>query len=245
MKTIFKTLCVLAASLVASISFASEAEFKQLEQALKEKMPDLEITEISATPIPGILELLTGGDVVYLTPDAQYMFQGSLIDLEARANLTQKRQGQVHMALINKIADDETVVFAPEKTDNVREMTVFTDTSCPYCSKLHEGVDELNAAGIKVRYLLYPRAGLGSTAHKELMSVWCADDQKSAMTAAKRGQPVEEKSCETPIEKHIAIAQQVGLRGTPLIYLDSGEMISGYRPADAIIKLVENSVAMP
>lgn len=245
MKMIFKTLSVLVASVVASISFANEAEFKQLEQALKDKMPELEITEISETPIPGILEVLTGGDVVYLTPDAQYMFQGSLIDLDARTNLTQLRQGQVHMTLINNVPDAETVVFAPENTDNMREITVFTDTSCPYCSKLHEEVSKLNGAGIKVRYLLYPRAGLGSSAHKQLMSVWCADDQQSAMTAAKRGQRIEEKSCETPIEKHIALAQQVGLRGTPLIYLDSGEIISGYRPADAIIKSVQNSVAMP
>lgn len=244
MKMIFKTLSVLVASLVASICFANDAEIKQLEQALQEKMPELEITEISETPVPGIFELLTGGDVVYLTPDAGFMFQGSLIDLDARTNLTQLRQGQVHMALINKIPDEETVVFAPEKSDNMREMTVFTDTSCPYCSKLHEDVDELNAAGIKVRYLLYPRAGLGSGAHKELMSVWCAEDQQSAMTAAKRGQRIEEKTCETPIENHIAIAQQVGLRGTPLIYLDSGEMISGYRPADTIIESVKNSEAM-
>ncbi len=244
MKMIFKTLSVLAAMLVASFSFANEAEFKQLEQALSEKMPDLEITEITATPIPGVLELLTGGDVIYLTPDANYMFQGNLIDLQARVNLTEARQGKVHMALINKVPDAETVVFAPEKSEDVREITVFTDTTCPYCSKLHEEVDNLNAAGIKVRYLLYPRAGLGSSAHKELMSVWCADDQQSAMTAAKRGQGVEEKTCETPIEKHIALAQQVGLRGTPLIYVDSGEIISGYRPADAIIKSMENSVAM-
>lgn len=244
MKMIFKILSVIAASLVVSLSYADEAEFKQLEEALKEKMPDLEITEISSTPVPGILELLTGGDVIYMTPDAKYMFQGNLIDLDARANLTQNRLGQVHMTLINEMPDEETVIFAPEKTDNMREITVFTDTSCPYCSKLHEEVDELNAAGIKVRYLLYPRAGLGSPAHKELMSVWCADDQQSAMTAAKRGQNIEEKICDTPIEKHIALAQQVGLRGTPLIYLDSGEIISGYRPADAIIKSMEGSVAL-
>ena len=64
---------------------------------------------------------------------------------------------------------------------------VFTDTSCPYCSRLHEEIGALSDANIRVRYLLYPRAGLDSDAAKQLESVWCSDDPQNAMTIAKEG----------------------------------------------------------
>ena len=95
-----------------------------------------------------------------------------------------------------------------------------------------------------MRYILYPRAGVGSDAYKELQSVWCADDQLVAMTAAKRREPIELKTCENPIGQHMELAQKVGLRGTPLIYIDSGEIVNGYRPADQLVSLVQKSEAL-
>lgn len=219
---------------------AEESPVEQLRKTLQETMPKLEISDIRETPVAGVLELQSGGDIVYMTPDAKFMFQGAFIDLEQRVNLTDQRKGQVHMALINALPDEKTVLFKSDGSPT-REITVFTDTSCPYCSKLHEEVGKLTDAGISVRYLLYPRAGMGSPAFRELQSVWCADDQQQAMTDAKQGKTIEEKTCDNPIEEHVVLAQQVGLRGTPLIYLDSGEIVNGYRPASEIIEMVKQS----
>ncbi|MFT7211804.1 MAG: thiol:disulfide interchange protein DsbC, partial [Granulosicoccus sp.] len=44
-----------------------------------------------------------------------------------------------------------------------------------------------------------------------------------------------------PIEEHVALAERLGLRGTPLIYTDSGEKIPGYREASALVSMVNNS----
>ncbi len=219
----------------------AEDDVELLRSALKEKMPTLQIDEISATPVPGILEFISEGQIYYLTPDARYMFEGELINLESRINLTEKRKGKVHMASINAMNEESMLVFKPKGKNTEREITVFTDTSCPYCSKFHSEIDQIINAGIKVRYLLYPRAGVGSSAYENLQSVWCADDQQAAMTAAKRGDKIEKKTCENAIAQHIELARKVGLRGTPLIYLDSGEIINGYRPANQIVPLIEKS----
>jgi len=58
------------------------------------------------------------------------------------------------------------------------------------------------------------------------------------MTIAKSGGQVPRNSCANPIQDHVAMAQQVGLRGTPLIYLDTGERIPGYRDAESIVDMV-------
>jgi len=241
-KMAVNTLLVLLMSLLTAVVQASEDEqITQLRDTLTAKMPGLEITRISQTDIPGVLELLSGGDIYYLTPDAKYMLQGALIDLEKQVNITNQRRGAVHIGMINAMPEDKMVVFSPKEEKAERAITVFTDTSCPYCSKLHAEIDQFTDAGIKVRYLLYPRAGLGSAAYKQLQSVWCADDSLAAMTAAKQGESITEKACENPIQEHIKLAQDVGLRGTPLIYLDSGEIVSGYRPAEQLVKIINNS----
>ncbi|MCB1756498.1 MAG: DsbC family protein [Gammaproteobacteria bacterium] len=243
MKIRSKLLSLLAFSFIATAVAADEAQIKQLRDQLNEKIPGLKIDSIVETPVPGVLELMADGDIYYMTPDGAYMFQGSLIDLDKKINLTDKRKGSVHIGLINAIPEEKMLVFSPKEPAK-REMTVFTDTSCPYCSKLHSEIDQLTDAGIKVRYLLYPRAGLGSPAHKQLESVWCAENRQEAMTLAKEGQAIEEKTCDNPIEEHIALAHKVGLRGTPLIYLDSGEIVNGYRPAGQLVEMFENSEPM-
>jgi thiol:disulfide interchange protein DsbC len=85
-----------------------------------------------------------------------------------------------------------------------------------------------NDAGIRIRYLFYPRAGIGSDSYDKAVSVWCADDRKAAMDKAKAGGEVERKTCDNPVDEHMAIGEQIGLRGTPAIVTETGELIPGY-----------------
>jgi len=89
---------------------------------------------------------------------------------------------------------------------------------------------------------MFPRAGLNTPASEALESVWCAENPQLAMTTAKRGGQVDPKTCDNPIEAHVALAQNVGLRGTPLIYLDTGDRIPGYRDAATIVDMVKSGV---
>ena len=38
-------------------------------------------------------------------------------------------------------------------------MTVFTDSSCPYCQKLHNEIPDLLENNVEVRYVLFSRNG--------------------------------------------------------------------------------------
>lgn len=58
-------------------------------------------------------------------------------------------------------------------------LNVFTDSSCPYCKKLHEEVSKLQEAGISVHYIPYPRGGSRGPGYQELKQVWCAKDKAS------------------------------------------------------------------
>ena len=62
------------------------------------------------------------------------------------------------------------------------------------------------------------------------------------MTDAKAGREIDKKSCETSIREHMVAAEQIGVRGTPSIVLQDGQMLPGYVPANELVKRA-NAVA--
>lgn len=218
---------------------AEDEQIKQLRAQIDEKMPGMPIKSITATPVDGVYELVSDGQIYYINKDASFLLTGNMIDLETEQNLTELRLGGLHMELLADIDESNMLIYEPEEPSD-RWITVFTDISCGYCRLLHEQIDTLLDAGVRVRYLMFPRAGLGSPGHQALESVWCSDNPQSAMTIAKAGGQIDELSCDNPIEQHVEVAQQVGLRGTPLIYLDTGERVHGYREAAILAKMVQD-----
>jgi len=206
---------------------------------VQEALGDFEITSLEASPIPGLYEMVSGGTILYVDATGKYLLEGDLIDLQNRVSLTEQKLGKLHIGMISSMPESEMLVYQPEEPTG-RSITVFTDISCGYCRRLHAEIDTLLDAGVAVRYLMFPRAGLNTPASAALESVWCSDNPQLAMTTAKQGGQVEPKSCDNPIEEHVALAQNVGLRGTPLIYLDSGDRIPGYRDAATIVDMVKS-----
>lgn len=202
------------------------ANADQIRDKLAKSLPARKIEDVKPTEVAGLYQVKIDGQLVYVTPNGNYLVQGSIYEVESGKNLTT-------LSILNTIHDSDTIVFAPKKVNHT--ITVFTDTSCGYCRKLHQEVPELNANGIKVRYLLYPRAGPDSPTAATLESVWCADNPQEAITTAKAGGKIPEKHCDNPIRANIELAQQLGLRGTPMIITDNGTVIPGYKPAKALI----------
>jgi thiol:disulfide interchange protein DsbC len=220
---------VAAAFLTAAGSVFAGPE-ENIRAALEKVVPDVQIDSVTKAPVDGLYEVMVGTQLMYVTGDGRYFIDGRIVDLKTREDLTEPRLSQARLNLLNDVGDAQMVVFEPSKPVK-HTVTVFTDIECGYCRKLHSQIADYGDEGIRVRYMFYPRAGKGSPAYKEAVSVWCAGDageRRDAMTAAKAGKPIDEKSCENPVEQHMAIGEQLGLRGTPAIVTDSGEMIPGY-----------------
>ncbi len=237
---ISRLLSALTLTVLFSANALAQATIDEIGERLNKRLPGIDINSLVETQMPGLYEMVSDGRIYYVDESAEYLIDGSLIRLEDRQNITDQRLGGIHMGLIEAVEEKNMLIYEPEEESN-RSITVFTDISCGYCRRLHAELDTLLDEGVRVRYLLFPRAGIGSQGHKDLESVWCADDPQAAMTNAKAGGRIEPKSCANPIEEHVAIAQRLGLRGTPLIYTDSGEKIPGYREAAALAHSVNMS----
>jgi len=207
-------------------SRAAADDIATVRSAVAKALPDVVIDSVSASPISGLYEVMVGSQIVYVTGDGRYFVDGRIVDLKTREDLTEPRLAMVRKATVNAVSEKDMVIFAPAKYDHT--ITVFTDIDCPYCAKMHSQIGQYEAEGIRVRYLFYPRAGAHSSSYDEAVSVWCSDDRNQALTDAKAGKKIPAKTCDNPVDEHMAVARKVGINGTPAIMLESGDMIPGY-----------------
>jgi thiol:disulfide interchange protein DsbC len=231
----------LALGLISGVGVAADAD-QAIRNTLKAIDPDLPIEAIAESPMPGVYQVeLAGGRQLYTSADGQFLLQGYLFQIKdgKPVNLTEAAESRGVAKLMEAIPASEMVVFAPKQPKT--HITVFTDTDCGYCQKLHSEVPELNRLGVEVRYLAFPRQGLDSAAAKELANVWCAKDQKDAMNRAKSRQSVADAQCDSPVAKQYALGQMIGVSGTPAIVLANGKIIPGYQPAPQLAKIALES----
>lgn len=218
-----------AALLLLASGLVLASPEQKIRAALKEIAPELKITSIQPAPIKGLYEVMAGTDLMYITADGRHFISGHIVDLKTRDDLTEPRLAEARKRLIDAVGEDAMVVFGNKSAKHT--ITVFTDIECGYCRKLHNQIADYEKEGIRVRYLFFPRAGQGSPAFDEAVSVWCAGDEsarRAAMTRAKAGEKIASKTCDNPVDEHMALGVDLGLRGTPAIITDTGELIPGY-----------------
>ncbi|WP_019627193.1 DsbC family protein [Thioalkalivibrio sp. ALJT] len=208
-----------------------------IEESMARVIPGAEIDSIQSTPVDGIYAVRYGTDIFYVSADGRYLMQGTLMDLETRENLTQEALSGVRADMFAAIEDRELVTYSPDG-DTRGVLNIFTDPNCPFCRDIHQDLPEYLAAGIQVRYLMFPV--LGRDSPQIMNRIWCADDREEAMDRAKEGDKLNDidGSCATPQDEHMALGQRLGLRGTPALISDTGQQMSGYQEPQAVIERI-------
>jgi thiol:disulfide interchange protein DsbC len=225
----FRADALFAAVLTLASGLAQASPEQTIRNALEKAVPGVKINSIQAAPISGLYEVMAGTELMYVTGDGRYFMNGHIVDLKTRSDVTEPRMAQARKLMLDKVGEDQMLIFNPTAAKHT--ITVFTDIECGYCRKLHSQMDDYGKEGIRVRYLFFPRAGKGSPAYEEAVSVWCAGDadaRRTAMTKAKSGQQIEAKTCANPVDAHMSLGNDFGLRGTPAIVTDDGSLIPGY-----------------
>lgn len=233
---------LLACALAPVMALAEDADFSAVEAKLRELAPGAISIALSETPIDGLLQAQIGNEFVYVSSDGVYLLQGTMFNMDTRENVTDQAKSVLRKELLTGLDPAQQISFVPEDPDY--ELLVFTDIDCGYCRKLHDQVEAYNDEGIGIHYLAFPRAGPGSHSFDKFVSVWCADDQQSALTLAKSGDEPDPQQCDNPIESQYQLGRDVGVTGTPALLTPEGQLIPGYMaPADLRARLDALSAA--
>jgi len=219
----------------------SQTDAKNILKKLLTARPDLEFSILGMSPIPGVYEVqVKNGPLLFVYESGEYLFQGDLLQIKANEIIStmEARQASKRQQLFAQRSTEDMIIFKPEGEIKA-VMNVFTDVDCGYCRKFHQEVPQLNAMGIEIRYLAYPRAGIPSGSYDKIAKAWCAEDQQDILTKVKSGQRVDVEVCDNnPIAEHYAFGSSIGVTGTPAIILMDGTLIPGYQPADNFAKLL-------
>lgn len=234
-RNIFRLLICLLVFASAPLTAGDAANDQATRTRIAERFPGVSPEDVNPSPVPGLYEVVMGPMVLYASADGRYLVKGEILDLETDRNLTELRVKAARARSLDQLSDDDLIVFGDE--DAKYTITVFTDVTCTYCRLFHSKIDEYTDRGIRVRYAAYPRNGLASDAWQTMEQVWCAPDRRAALTAAKLDQEFETQACNTDsVMQEWQLGRMLGVRGTPAIFTESGEMIPGYVPPDQLLK---------
>ena len=224
------------------ICFASD---ESVERGIKDKLllisPDMPIDLVIATEVPWLFQVsLKDGTVLYVDKNGHFLFAGQVFDLRQGRfnNLTEKSKKANRRDLLSLSPENEMIIFPSKTPKTLATITVFTDIDCGYCRKLHREIGMLNQLGVTVRYLGFPRAGVGSDSYAKIVAAWCSKDPMDALTRAKLGQDIGDLYCDNPIEKQLKLGEKLGVSGTPAIFFEDGTLQPGYIEASKMATLL-------
>ncbi len=231
-------LAALSCLLLSTLAFSAFSSANQpIAEPIKQGLAKLGLTATSVkqSKVGGLLEVVTDRGLFYITENGQYLVHGKMFDIKDDiVNETENSLTKVRVAGVQEFKD--SMITFPAKNEQHR-VTVFTDTTCGYCRKMHSQMQAYNDLGITVQYLAFPRSGVQGPTFKELNAIWCADNQQQSLTKAKNGERMDlakVKSCQAPIAEHYALGMKVGVNGTPSIVLENGTMLPGYQDPEQL-----------
>lgn len=233
----------IAKTLVTTIlccAFADEAlasDEDVILAALKKVNPTVEYSQPVPSGIPGLYQVSAGNAYIFVSADGKRFIVGDMFQDTGKgfANLTAAARQQARVDALKAIPRKDMIIFSPEGAVK-GAIYVFTDADCAFCQKLHGEIDEINELGIEVRYLAFPRAGIGSEGYKKLVWAHCAEDPKDAYTRLTKDKSIDERECPNSVEQQYRMAKSFGVNGTPTMVKENGELREGYLSPDQLAK---------
>jgi thiol:disulfide interchange protein DsbC len=229
MRKVIAVVSLLMLACVSTIAGASEATVRA---ALEKKYPDIPVESVTKTPLAGIYEVFSNGQLIYTDEKAAYLFvNASLIDTDRKANLTEERMSRLTAIKFSELPLN--LAFKKVKGKGTRKLAYFGDPNCGYCKKFEQDLTKINDVTIYV--FLYPVLGPDSV--EKAKSIWCSKDRAKAWDdqLVNGVAPTAPGTCDTTaIEKTVAFGKQKNISGTPTMFFADGQRIPGAIPVEMI-----------
>ena len=234
-----KVIAILNGLLIASFYLiaqsAPEDDISTIKSHLESRVPPINARSILSTPIAGIYEVYTGGTIFYIDETGSYVLAGgALLDVSAQKNITEERLKELSSIKFSELPLQNAIEI--KKGNGAYKFAVFTDPDCPYCKTLEQGLAKNEINNYTAYLYLYPLKHLHPQATEKSVSIWCAKDKAEAWISwMTKGINPEKATCENPVSQNVKLAEDIGVNGTPSIYLEDGSQARDLN--DLIIKI--------
>lgn len=200
-----------------------------IRKVFESRFPGIEVAGVRPTPFGGLYEVQIGMDVVYTDAEVDYVLQGSLVDAKTRTDLTAARLAKLAEVPFSSLPLD--LAIKQVRGNGERKMATFEDPNCPYCKELHRTLQQVD--NVTVYTFLLPILSPDSAV--KARDIWCAKDRARAWTDwMVHGKTPADATCDTPINKILALGQKLMVQGTPAIIFADGSRANGTLPLAAL-----------
>lgn len=216
--------------LFAWLSSAQAGE-SEIRLMLQSKFPNKgNIEHIIKTPYSGLYEILIGDQLIYSDEQGEYLFDGSVIEVKTRTNLTEQRHSQLIAVDFDKLPFDLAVKKV--KGNGKRKLALFTDPNCEFCKRLEKELTKVS--DITLYLFLYP---IFENSGETVRNVYCAKDPVKAWDDLMlNGIAPASASCKTFTDKVLALGKKMRLKGTPNLIFANGIRAPGYLSVEELEK---------
>ncbi len=217
---------ILAFALAPMLAQAAERAPAQIERAIRTNIPDLPITAVYRTPVPGLFEVVAGDTIYYADASGQHLIAGGhLFETRTHRDLTRERLEEIRRVDFSALPLDLALASGP--ADAKTKIAIFTDPDCPFCRNLEQLLTKLD--DVRIYRFLYPLEQLHPNARRHAEAIWCAKDRDAALRAVMlEGKDLSPPAgCRTPIDRVVALGRRLGVMGTPTLIAADGRMHPG------------------
>jgi thiol:disulfide interchange protein DsbC len=205
------------------------------------KVPDLPpVDSARTTPIPGLIEVKVGDQVVYTDANGDYLIEGQILDMKSQRNLTQERMDEINKVDFATLPLKDAVVW--KNGSGKRRLVVFADPNCGYCKHLEKEIQQVK--DVTVYTFIIPILGDDSKVKAE--NIWCVKDRTAAWRDwMLNGTPPAKVfgMCVSPMQRNLALSQKLRVQGTPAMFFEDGSRLAAAVPAATIEQRLARATA--
>lgn len=229
-------LLVILASGLTPVAAEPAPSFAAVEQAVRQAMPSTRIDAIAPSPIPGLVEVVAGRNILYADISGRWLVVGHLYDLTTAQDVTAERKAQLARLDWNALPFDAAVHYG----EGSLRLAVFSDPDCPWCRKLHQTLQQ--AEGIEVWEIMFPVPALHPEARDKAVAILCdarpADALMRVMEGTVKDREPPAADCTERarglVDQAMAFGRAHGIQGTPTLVAPDGRIHNGYLPIEQL-----------